>query len=50
MQDNYIVYYSLQFSCSPLSTQGIIKSFSKFAEKEGPVCPVALAEMEFFPA
>jgi hypothetical protein len=33
MQDNYIVYYPLQFSCLIASQTGKIRSFSKIQEK-----------------
>jgi len=33
MQDNYIVYYPLQFSCLIASQPGKIRSFSKIQEK-----------------
>jgi hypothetical protein len=48
MQDNYIVYYSLQFSCLFASQKGNDQVFFKDSGKNRLICPVALEEDNVF--
>lgn len=48
MQDNYIVYYSLQFSCLLASQTGNGQVFFKDSGKHRLICPVALEEDDVF--
>jgi hypothetical protein len=49
MQDNYIVYYSLQFSCLLASQTGNVQVFFKDSGKHGLIFPVAGKDNVFQP-